>query len=456
MTEECPIELKRFTQYLLAAQQIQAMHPSEHPRVIGAVRELYLHANEMLADRSEMRIALADSEIVFENAPIATNTDLMGGLAALFRRQGVGKLIMRDGVRRWEINAFVGALNATQKELSAAGGMKPLLAGQGIEHVVAGPLRLGKQKEPGPTRREALPQAWQVYSKGLRTVRRVRRDLVSGEGARAVAASASLATEMVEAVRDQPDVFLLLHSLQRHDEYSFTHSLNVAMLSLTIARKMGINGAALVQMAMAALLHDIGKELVPDEVLNKPGKLTEEKWEVMQRHSADGTKLLLRSPSASDLSVVVAYEHQLAYEHDSPDHGQWELHFVSDVVCIADVYDALRSNRPYRAAVPADRAMKIMQEEASKKFDSALFRGFRRMVGHYPPGTCVRLASGHLAVADRVNPDDPTRPHILVVRDPDGHDVEPPRSIDLASQTSSSIESVIDGAQVHLDPLDYL
>lgn len=453
---DCPIELKRFTQHLLAAQQIQAMYPGEHPRVTGAVRELYLHANDMLVERSEMRIALAENEIVFEESPIPTNSDLMGGLAALFRRQGIGKMIMGDGIRRWEINAFVRALNASQEELEAAGGIEPLLASQGIEHVVAGPLKMSDAPGATVSRSEAMPQAWEVYSKGLRTVRRVRRDLVNGEEAKAVAAASGLATEMVRAVRDQPDVFLLLHALQEHDDYSFTHSLNVAMLSLTMARRMGVQGDALMDFAMAALLHDIGKELVPDEVLNKPGKLDEEEWEVMQRHSVDGAKLLLRSPSATDLAVVVAYEHQLAYEHDSPDHGQWALHFVSDVVCIADVYDALRSNRPYRAALPADRAMRIMEEEAPKKFDAALFQGFRRMIGHYPPGTCLRLGSGHLAVADRVNVDDPTRPSVLIVRDPQGSHVEPPLAIDLAKQPSASIECVIDGDEFDLDPLDYL
>ena len=89
-----------------------------------------------------------------------------------------------------------------------------------------------------------------------------------------------------------------------------------------------------------------------------------------------------RTAWVRDLAVIVAYGHQLAYETDDPDHGRWTLNFASQLICIADVYDALRSNRPYRAALPPDRAMQIMEQEAAGKFDAELFAGFRRMLGY--------------------------------------------------------------------------
>lgn len=449
--------LRPFAQRLLAAQQVQAMYPDRHPRVNLAVRELYLHVTGMLEHVSEIRVALADNQLVFGNTAVVERSDLFSGLAALLRRQEVGRLIITKGVRRWEVRALIAALNSPPEDLEDSGGTEGFLAHQGVEHVTAGEIKTGSDEDTVESSRSAmLPSAWETYSRGLKTLRRVRQDLFDGDGLAAVNEAAGLAAELVNTVRAQPDVFVLLHSLKVHDDYSYTHSLNVAMLSLTIARELRLTADHLMDVAMAALLHDIGKQLVPEEVLNKPGKLTEQEWQVMQQHSGDGAKLLLRTPSATDLSVIVAYEHQLAYEHDNPDHGQWPLHFASQLVCIADVYDALRSNRPYRDALPPDTAMQIMEQEADKKFDADLFDGFRKLMGHYPPGACLRLDDGRIAVSDRANPLDCRRPWILVVRNADGSEIEPPLPVSLQDTPDLAVNAVVDGEAYDIDPIDYI
>ena len=238
---------------------------------------------------------------------------------------------------------------------------------------------------------------------------------------------------MVDVVQAQPQAFSLLYALKSPDDYSYTHSLNVTMLSLTIARWLELPHEMLTQVALAAILHDIGKVMVPDGVLNKPGKLTDEEWEVMQRHGDDGARLLLQS-SVGDLFIVVTYEHQLAYDERHTDLGRWPLHLVSELVCLADVYDALRSVRPYRASLPPDVAMKIMGEDAETKFDAGLLAGFRRTLGYYPPRTCLKLSDGRTAVAHTTNLLDPEHPWVLVVRTVDGNEIEPPEARPGASQ----------------------
>lgn len=167
--------------------------------------------------------------------------------------------------------------------------------------------------------------------------------------------------------------------------------------------------------------------------------------------------MLVEADGIGDLEVVVAYEHQLAYERDHPDYDRWPLHFVSQVVCIADVYDALRSNRPYRSELPPDRALEIMDEEVVDKFEPELFQGFAHMVGYYPPGTCVRLDDGACAITYRPNPEDLRRPRVLIVCNPAGHRIDPPESADLGNGASHrSIIEVIDSEQAGIDPFDYL
>lgn len=438
---------------LMAAQQVAAMYPERHPRVDAAVAELHARVADLVRDGSEIRIALAEQELVVDDAPVPLDSDVLRRLAQVMARQGATRIVVAPGVRDWELSALVEALSTSAEVLSAAGGIARLLEARGVRHVAAGPARLATGVDAGPSR--PLAAAWDIYSAGLTAVRRLRSRLDEGITPQAMQEATRLAAALAGTVQQHPDVFILLQQLKVHDEYTYTHSLNVTMLSLVIAQGLDVPAEHHADIALAALLHDIGKELVPSHVLNKPGRLTDEEWQVMQRHSADGAKMLLRSAEAGGLPVVVAYEHQLAYENDNPDHGRWPLHFVSQLVCIPDVYDALRSHRPYRAALPSEVAMRIMEQEVEDKFDADLFAGFRRMLGYYPPGTVVELPGGALAIATRANPDAPDRPQVAVVRDEDGNAVEPPLPIDLSARGMSAPLRSVDPDAAGLDPFDY-
>lgn len=443
-----------FAHHLLGAQQTDAIYPREHPRVGAAVRELYLHSAEWLRAGEEIRVALVDSEFVVDDTPVTVDSDLLAGLARLFRRREIGKLTIAPGLRRWEIKELVGALNQSGEELQEVGGLQASLDARGVKKIAAGPLTV-RGRSSGTTN-SSLDEAWDLYHVGLAAIRRLRSRLERGPDREAVQEASRLAGRMVDAVHRHGEAFLLLQALKKHDEYSYTHSLNVALLSVNMARAMDLPDNALMVIGMAALLHDIGKELVPDEVLNKPGKLTPEEWETMQRHGVDGAKMLMQAPDVDDLAVIVAYEHQLAYETDNPDHGRWPLHFASELICIADVYDALRSRRPYREPMPPEKAMGVMEEDAPEKFDVALFAGFRRMMGHYPPGTLVELSDGSTALSVAASPVLPERPKALVLADGGGDLLEPPLPLDLSLAPDPVPVRSLDADAVGIDPFDYL
>ncbi len=446
--------LERLAQCLVGAQQIHALYPAEHPRVGRATRELYLRVCALLEDRQQLRLALVDGTVAFDDAavPIQGN-ELLAGLAALLKRQGADRLVVRAGVRRWEIAALVQALNTPAEELAARGGIDRLLAEQGAERICAGPIRAAEGEQAGVT--AALPDAWRLAADASRRLEGIRHELAARASAAALAQAMQIAADLVEMVRRQPDVFVLLHGLKSHDAYSFAHSVDVALLSLSMARALGLSRAGLLQVGVAALLHDLGKERIPLEILNKPDRLTDREWEIMRRHGPEGAKMLLRTPGVPPLAVVVAYEHHLAQEEDDPDHGGWPLHLASQLVCIADVYDALRSHRPYRKALPSDEAMRVMEAEAAGRFDPDLFAGFRRFIGYYPPGTCVLLDDGHVGIVTRGHTEDPERPVVLSIRGPDGRECVPTRLLDLLALPARSVTAVLDPREQGIDPLDY-
>jgi putative nucleotidyltransferase with HDIG domain len=217
------------------------------------------------------------------------------------------------------------------------------------------------------------------------------RDLPLAE-AEAVVRSLSLAMHGDRAV------VLPLLSLRRYDEYTTTHSLNVCVLSMALAEWVGLGARDVRAFGVAGLLHDIGKTRIPAEILNKPGRLLPEEREVMNRHPVEGARIIVASEEKLDLAAVVAYEHHVMLngggypKFDYPREG----HQASKMVHVCDVYDALRTNRPYRASWASKKVLDYIEERAGTEFDAEVGRSFGKMMLEWEP----RVAS-----ADAVLPE---------------------------------------------------
>jgi putative two-component system response regulator len=177
-------------------------------------------------------------------------------------------------------------------------------------------------------------------------------------------------------------MILPLLQLKEFDQYTTTHSLNVAVLAMGLAEQLGCSAADVRAYGVAGLLHDIGKIKIPLEVLTKPGKLTDEERLIMNRHPVDGARIILESDDDLDLAAVVAYEHHIMLNGG----GYPAMHFgrgcalASRLVHVCDVYDALRTRRPYRDAWESEKVMAYLVERSGSEFDPDLVNGFLRML----------------------------------------------------------------------------
>jgi putative nucleotidyltransferase with HDIG domain len=180
---------------------------------------------------------------------------------------------------------------------------------------------------------------------------------------------------------DQAYLIPLLH-LKEFDQYTVTHTLNVAVLTMALAEFLGMGPREVRAFGIAGLLHDLGKVKIPEEILNKPGKLTDDERAVMNSHTTEGARLILEAEERLDLAAVVAYEH-----HIRIDGGGYPAlayarpcHEASNLVHVCDVFDALRTHRPYREAWPAERALAIIEEGAGPEFDADIAHAFVQMM----------------------------------------------------------------------------
>ena len=175
---------------------------------------------------------------------------------------------------------------------------------------------------------------------------------------------------------------LPLLQLKEFDQYTTTHSLNVAVLAMGLAESLGCSQREVRAYGIAGLLHDIGKIRIPFEILTKPGKLTPEERELMNRHPVDGAQIILDSHENLDVAAVVAYEHHVMLNGGGYPrfHYRRDCALASRLVHVCDVYDALRTKRPYREAWSSEQTVAYLEERAGLEFDPDLIAAFLRML----------------------------------------------------------------------------
>ncbi len=205
---------------------------------------------------------------------------------------------------------------------------------------------------------------------------------VQSRGKLPLAEAEAVVRSLSMAMHGDQEMILPLLQLREFDEYTTTHSLNVSVLTMALAESLGLAQQDVRTFGIAGLLHDLGKVSVPEEILNKPGKLSEEERAIMQGHPVAGAKLIIESGRRLDLAAAVAHEHHIMINgHGYPTcHYRRDCHKASKLVHVCDVYDALRTKRPYRDAWEAERVLTYIEERAGTEFEPEAATAFVRMM----------------------------------------------------------------------------
>ncbi|WP_341891927.1 HD-GYP domain-containing protein [Variovorax sp. YR752] len=213
-----------------------------------------------------------------------------------------------------------------------------------------------------------------------------------------------LVDEIASSVWRNPGAIVSLARLKTHDDYTYMHSMAVCALMVSLGRQLGMDEGAAREVGLAGMLHDMGKAMMPLEVLNKPGKLTDAEYEIMKTHPQHGYELLLEGKGVGEATLDVTLHH-----HERPDgkgypHGLSgdALTRVARMGAVCDVYDAITSNRPYKAGWDPAESIARMASWTGQ-FDPAIFQAFVKSLGIYPIGSLVRMRSGKLGVVVEQN-----------------------------------------------------
>ncbi len=209
-----------------------------------------------------------------------------------------------------------------------------------------------------------------------------------------------LVDDILDSLYDDDNLLLKMHQLQTYDDYTYKHCLRVAMLSVTIGKKMDLSKEELKELCQAALLHDIGKRMISIDIIRKPDKLTEEEYKEVKKHPANGYYLLKKTGGYSVDVMNAVLMHQEKFDGSGYPLGISgdAISLLARIITVADVYDALTSNRPYREPWSVTEAEEFMLGSSGTHFDYDVVTAFLAAFAPYPVGEKVRLSDGRVAV----------------------------------------------------------
>ena len=376
-------EPSRFLTAFAQALSALTLYPEGHATRERALDAAFERLRELLAEDPNPVYSFLGDEIVYRDVPLRELRGWEWG--PRLSNIGIQRLQFDATVTRDELEGFLddvlARLTLRAIDTSEARQLRP----SGIRY---GAVGIKGEEEQSP---EPVATATIAFTLGeeAETVRWIHEQTSSS--ALPLGEAEAVVRSLSVAMHGDQRVMLPLLKLRRFDQYTTTHSMNVCVLAMGLAEWMGMSPEDVRGFGVAGLLHDLGKVKIPVEILTKPGKLSPEERAIMNAHPAEGARIILASEPDLDLAAVVAYEHHVMLNGGGYPSFRYarDCHPGSKLVHVCDVYDALRTNRPYREAWPMDRVLAYIEERAGTEFDGQVALPFTKMMREWEPAVAT-------------------------------------------------------------------
>lgn len=392
------------------------LYPPGNPALLRPLNELHAMIADHLKACSSIRIGLSDEILFIEEHLFVTAPQQVEELANLFASRKIDAVIIIQGVEAEEIFQLAKLLAdktvATVELISR-------LEEFNITHIMVIAAE--------DTEERLLHEAGNAYQSALQSIRSAFVDIEEHRipsSERLLAATRQFSDIAVQ----DPQVVACLSMIKDYDNYTFNHSVNVGVISLSLAAHMKFDRQSVEEAGMAGFLHDIGKTMVPKAIINKPGKLSSLEFDEIKKHPEDGVKIITKMAGLSATISEAVLGHHLRYNRKGyPEWAQGtELSKLGELIAIADCFDACTTLRVYQLPMPPATAITKMKELAGEFLNPVMVDAFSTMMGKYPPGTVVRLDTNEIALVWQGNMGNPEAPRIRVIFDRNGKKIKMP------------------------------
>jgi putative nucleotidyltransferase with HDIG domain len=382
----------RFLASFAHALSTMSLYGDGHPAREKAIDNAFEHLIALQQKDPFARFSFLGAEVIYGELALREMREWEWG--ARLTAAGIQRIELEPGVTREEYETFLGDVMA-RLTLSTVDTSEQRQTR--ASHIRFGAVGVRGTHDTQATV-EALPTATITYTLGEEAEAiRWLHDEVEHRGELPLVEAEAVVRSLSVAMHGESQVVIPLLELKEFDQYTTTHSMNVSVLAMALAEFMELGKRDVRAYGVAGLLHDLGKVRIPREILVKPGRLTPDERTIMNRHPADGARIIFGSDKQLDLAAVVAYEHHIMLNgggYPSLHYGR-DCHRASRLVHVCDVYDALRTRRPYREAWESERALEYIESRAGTEFDPEVARTFCSM---------MRQLDRRLVVVDEVTP----------------------------------------------------
>jgi HD-GYP domain-containing protein (c-di-GMP phosphodiesterase class II) len=392
----------RVISQLTAAVMNTGLYSPDHPQVAQYVEKAYAALAEMLRERPEVTVMLIGNDLVAENRQLASTgaASYVNNFIRILKKKAIERLTFVAGLPKPEFYSLIRDLASPDaasirsttfvklgkvelrvkvSDEQTSAGLDDAVSLAGLSESLTDTQQEGLQKLLALSAAE-LAELKELYL----SVKRHKKIDIRGVD--------DIVKGFIRGFRQEINPLSLLASLKSTHEYTFTHVTNVCLLTMSQAESLGFSGEHLHNIGVASLLHDVGKVFIPEEILGKTGRLTDEERKTMETHSLKGARYLMGIEGIPKLSVLAALEHHLKYDGSGYPSikGGWRPNIVSQIITVADVFDAMRSKRSYQEAYPIEKIVGVLNTGKGKTFNGMLVERFLKLIRYQPPRTAVQ------------------------------------------------------------------
>jgi putative nucleotidyltransferase with HDIG domain len=398
---------------LAALRRLTGTYPPGHPMIGQKLKELGDLAAAHLQDHELLRVDVIRGDVFLDSVPSSTeghaNQQLLSQLAAL----GVDSIHITRGV---ELEEFLSVAEFLWQFSGSGDSVASQLAARNVRHISLGKLialdtRWRAQQWPDAPTAPLDPD----YAESIMRAQQTFEDTAAGKPIDVVTVRDLVQLLIHKVARSNAALGQIL-AVKQYENLTYCHSVNVSVLSLLLGRQVGLDEPTLAALVEGALLHDVGKTQIPLEIVKKAGALDKNERKTIESHTTLGAEILVQTSGLHPLTPTIALEHHRGVKGTGyPDLGTAVPHPMSQIVSVADIYEAITGARTYQDPTPPERACLIMARLAGEKLNTALVKTFVNAITFFPIGSLVRTTRHELGLVVGINQGEPLHPVIRVL-----------------------------------------
>lgn len=406
-------KIKAFLTDFVSAIQAAKFYSVDHPQFKDMVRRAARSLDEVLKEKKEIAIGIIDNELAWEEEILFDLSQKIGSLLLYLKERGIERMTFQAPLGEQELSRFVAAL--TNPRIKSFEDPQDYLAQSGVLNIKVGKI-LAPAVAPAAAH-NMQKEVQEHYEASAQSVTQTIESMLEEKMISSLDLGLSM-LDLIDSFSGKNQKFLGLISVKEKDTVTFAHLLNVSVLSMHLASKMGYSKDEVLDLGNAALFHDIGKIFTSRKILKKKGSLSEAEFSIIHDHTVQGAEILLKyKETLGILPAIVAFEHHLRYDLTGYPRLSfpYQPHPASFIVSFCDVYDVLSQKRTYKKDFPPLQIYELMTKEKGKLLDPEVVDEFFRAMGVWPIGTIVVLSDDRIAVVREANATDIFRPKVEVI-----------------------------------------